>query len=255
MKCNLKKKSNNSLKTGVLKDKNNKWYAQINIQSGPIKSKLVNSRRNAEKEYEILYNKYMESNKDIGSNDMSEDEDSDNNDEMNDENTDEEDNEDKKDEINNRNYPKRNRKNNIIFEPDTSPTYKYKPRKKKSVYKVKNNIIFKNKVLPRKNFLQLDKDMKLYSQNNKCNICYDDIRLDREFDHIIPRCFGGKDKYINMQYLCSKCHKWKSNYLDRKVIKPMLDDMKGNKSEDFINIINKITEVQRKEYSDHYQSY
>lgn len=150
---------------------------------------------------------------------------------------------------------KRIRKKRNIFEPDTEPTYKYTKRTDKKVFKVNNKILSKNKMLSRRPFTQLEKDLKLEEQDHKCNMCFKFLRLDKEFDHIIPRCFNGKDKYVNMQYLCNTCHKFKSSYLDRKIIKPMIDNMNGNKSDDFIKLINEIIKVQRKQKHDIFEIY
>ena len=157
---------------------------------------------------------------------------------------------------------KRIRKKSIIFEPDTSPTYKYKSRTNKVtnkpnkiIHKSSNKIILKNKITPRKQFSQLEKDLKLHEQDNKCNMCFKFIGLEKEFDHVIPRCLEGKDKYVNMQYLCIPCHKFKTIHLDRQVIKPMVNNMKGHTSNDFINLINEIKKVQRKERYECFDSY
>ena len=145
---------------------------------------------------------------------------------------------------------KRKRTTVELFEPDTEPTYKRKSKKPK-VVKVNRKII--SKISPRKSFLQVDKDKKLMSQANKCNICSEQLTIDKEFDHIIPRRYEGKDKYINMQYLCGSCHNWKSNHLDTKYIKNIINDKKFNNN--FEKIIENIILFQKKEFYDYYLKY
>ena len=148
------------------------------------------------------------------------------------------------------NSKKRKRISRELFQPNTEPTYKRKSKNPK-VVKVNRKII--SKILPRKNFLQIDKDKKLMVQENKCNICTNILTIDKEFDHIIPRRYEGKDKYINMQFLCRSCHNWKSNHLDTKFIKNIINDNKFNKN--FEKIIDSIILFQKKEYYDYYLKY
>lgn len=171
-----------------------------------------------------------------------------------------------------RRYSKRNRKKNVIFTPQIESDYNYKSRiktnkkciRKNTPKKVVNKIIGKNNIKKVANKgiskdlkiriipLQLDKDKKLLAQNNKCNICNHNLGIDREYDHIIPKFLGGKDKYINMQFLCKSCHKWKSNYLDRNIIKPIISNDKTN---NFKKIIKDIILLEKKEFIDYYQEY
>ena len=43
-------------------------------------------------------------------------------------------------------------------------------------------------------------------------------------DHVIPLCFGGTNDIDNLQALCAKCDKFKTGYLDYKVIKKIANN-------------------------------
>ena len=48
---------------------------------------------------------------------------------------------------------------------------------------------------------------KLNEQQNKCNLCDNDLtNIYHEGDHIISWCNGGKTEYSNLQVLCKPCH-------------------------------------------------
>jgi 5-methylcytosine-specific restriction enzyme A len=48
-------------------------------------------------------------------------------------------------------------------------------------------------------------------QENKCNICHEELSLDTtSIDHILALKFGGGNDDKNLQALCNKCHKHKT---------------------------------------------
>jgi hypothetical protein len=72
-------------------------------------------------------------------------------------------------------------------------------------------------------FSKVDERVKMYKQDYCCAFCSEKLRPDHEFDHIIPRECGGESSYQNMQVLCTGCHMFKSSYLDRTIIRPLLE--------------------------------
>ena len=94
-----------------------------------------------------------------------------------------------------------------------------KPKSNKRLFDTLNTI--------KHSFSRVDERIKLYKQDYCCAFCKDKLRPDHEFDHIIPRECGGESSYQNMQILCTGCHMFKSSYLDRTIIRPL---MKNNPS-------------------------
>jgi len=55
----------------------------------------------------------------------------------------------------------------------------------------------------------------IYSkQENKCNLCNNNLDTCRIIDHIIPRSLGGYDNINNYQAICGTCNKWKTYSFD-----------------------------------------
>jgi 5-methylcytosine-specific restriction endonuclease McrA len=54
----------------------------------------------------------------------------------------------------------------------------------------------------------------LMRDNGLCVMCQDNKRITVacEVDHIVPLHLGGSNGMINLQSLCTECHKEKSNY-------------------------------------------
>jgi len=61
----------------------------------------------------------------------------------------------------------------------------------------------------RKSISQNVKDKVWRRDNGKCVLCGSNENI--EFDHIIPFSKGGTDTYRNLQILCEKCNRSKSN--------------------------------------------
>jgi 5-methylcytosine-specific restriction endonuclease McrA len=51
-------------------------------------------------------------------------------------------------------------------------------------------------------------------QGNCCNLCKEQLGIDRIVDHIIPLFLNGVDNIHNYQSLCSICNKWKTFKFD-----------------------------------------
>jgi hypothetical protein len=90
-----------------------------------------------------------------------------------------------------------------------------KPNSKKHSYNLSDNI--------KHSFSKVDERVKMYKQDYCCAFCKEKLRPDHEFDHIIPRECGGESSYQNMQVLCTGCHMFKSSYLDRTIIRPLIE--------------------------------
>ena len=76
----------------------------------------------------------------------------------------------------------------------------------------------------RKTFPQFLRNAICSKQGWRCRCC------DKLFgkliivDHILPLCFGGSNDIHNLQGLCATCDKFKTGYLDYKVIKNLVGD-------------------------------
>ena len=91
----------------------------------------------------------------------------------------------------------------------------------------------------------IDRKKVLFDQKYICNFCDKLLDPNHEFDHIIPLCCGGLNKYKNYQALCKECHQYKSDFLDDRIIKPMIEK---NKKYD----PSKISYILKKIYQNHY---
>ena len=94
-----------------------------------------------------------------------------------------------------------------------------KVRTKKVKTKSKSIIRYKRKTFP-----QFLRNAICSKQGWRCRCC------DKLFgkliivDHILPLCFGGSNDIHNLQGLCATCDKFKTGYLDYKVIKNLAGD-------------------------------
>jgi len=61
------------------------------------------------------------------------------------------------------------------------------------------------------------------SQEWKCNLCKELLDETYQIDHAIPLFLNGKDEIDNMQALCNTCHQFKTEFLDRKSIKELVE--------------------------------
>ncbi len=85
-----------------------------------------------------------------------------------------------------------------------------------------NELIFK----PNKNKSRISKTLKarVYKRDNyTCVKCGNNSKNYLTLDHIVPRVYGGKNNYHNLQVLCDKCNNEKGcktiNYLKKKNIR------------------------------------
>lgn len=121
---------------------------------------------------------------------------------------------------------------------------KKKNKKNSNINKSKNeksNIKHK-----RKQISLIDRKKVLFDQKYICNFCEKMLDPNHEFDHIIPLCCGGTNKYSNYQALCKECHQYKSDFLDERIIRPMTNN-KNNKCDP-----KKVIIVLKKIYQNHY---
>lgn len=58
-------------------------------------------------------------------------------------------------------------------------------------------------------------------QKWKCNYCQDVLSDKIIIDHMVPLFLGGSNHTYNLQALCPSCDRFKTSYLDHKVLKPM----------------------------------
>lgn len=71
-----------------------------------------------------------------------------------------------------------------------------------------------------------------------CKVKYTEY-IEGEVDHVIPLQYYGTNNYPNLQSICTSCHKWKCNHLDKIIGKMQEND-------DYNDKISIIKEVQRK---------
>jgi 5-methylcytosine-specific restriction endonuclease McrA len=86
--------------------------------------------------------------------------------------------------------------------------------KKKTTSKKK-----KFKKTKRKQFPQVIRNSVCASQHWSCGCCKELLGECIIIDHKVPLCFGGSNDIINLQALCPTCDKFKTGYLDYKVLK------------------------------------
>ena len=115
----------------------------------------------------------------------------------------------------------------------------------RSNLKKKNKKNAKRIIYKREKISMIDRKKVLFDQKYICNFCDKMLDPNHEFDHIIPLCCGGSNKYKNYQALCKECHQYKSDFLDQKIIKPMIEK---NKKYD----PSKISYILKKIYKNHY---
>ena len=71
----------------------------------------------------------------------------------------------------------------------------------------------------RKQFSQLDRNGIASKQEWSCNMCGEALGTFYEIDHLLPLQFGGSNGYRNLQAICLRCHRFKTQYLDINQIK------------------------------------
>ncbi len=58
-------------------------------------------------------------------------------------------------------------------------------------------------------------------QKWKCNFCVDTLSDIFIIDHMVPLFLGGSNANHNLQALCPSCDRYKTSYLDHKILKPL----------------------------------
>ena len=124
------------------------------------------------------------------------------------------------------NKPKRKytRRNPIV-----KPKRKYTKRTSivKNVSKIKPVKRLNNKKVKRvkrKQFPQVIRNSVSSRQNWTCGCCKELFLECIIIDHMLPLCFGGSNDISNLQALCPQCDKFKTGYLDYKVLKNIAND-------------------------------
>jgi 5-methylcytosine-specific restriction endonuclease McrA len=114
---------------------------------------------------------------------------------------------------------KRKVKTNILHNPyvqrtNAKRTYTKKTPKKECKIvnhkRVKFSVVTKNKICSR--------------QKWSCNYCGNLLSDIFIVDHVVPLFLGGSNSEHNLQALCPSCDRFKTSYLDYKVIKPMSEE-------------------------------
>jgi 5-methylcytosine-specific restriction endonuclease McrA len=88
--------------------------------------------------------------------------------------------------------------------------------KVKNVNKKKKKKFKKTK---RQQFPQVIRNSVCSSQHWTCGCCKELLGECIIIDHKVPLCFGGSNDISNLQALCPTCDKFKTGYLDYKVLK------------------------------------
>jgi 5-methylcytosine-specific restriction enzyme A len=89
-------------------------------------------------------------------------------------------------------------------------------QKVKKAKRVNNKKIKKTK---RKQFPQVIRNSVCSSQHWTCGCCQELLGECIIIDHMLPLCLGGSNDISNLQALCPTCDKFKTGYLDYKVLK------------------------------------
>jgi len=113
--------------------------------------------------------------------------------------------------------------------PIVKPKRKYTRRKPivKKVSKIKPVKRLNNKKVKRvkrKQFPQVIRNSVCSRQNWTCGCCKELLGECIIIDHMLPLCFGGSNDISNLQALCPQCDKFKTGYLDYKVLKNIAND-------------------------------
>ncbi len=95
-------------------------------------------------------------------------------------------------------------------EQDNSSDTKLEQEKHKQL-SVTNKRFFKRR---RKKIPKIVRDIVLERQNVRCNICYTLWNIGFELDHVMPLSCNGSNNEDNLQFLCVKCHKYKTTFID-----------------------------------------
>ncbi len=188
----LKKKHKNSHYRGVYKVSNRVWNTMIHIDGekqifGPYKTEIT-----AAKKYDVKALEYFGESattnfsllKKRKYNEIEEDEEDEEDEEI--EDKDKEDNEE------------------TLLEDELEE------KKKLKIVRKKFPVVTRNKICARQGW-----------RCNFCNNLFGDVFI---VDHIVPLFLRGYDKEFNLQSLCPSCDKFKTSYIDYKILKPHYDE-------------------------------
>ena len=102
----------------------------------------------------------------------------------------------------------------------TNDIKKLKTTEKKIIKKKKSSSI-KHR---RRIFPQVIRNSVCSRQRWSCNCCKNLLGECFIIDHVVPLCYGGSNDINNLQSICPSCDKFKTGYLDYKVIKNVAND-------------------------------
>ena len=103
----------------------------------------------------------------------------------------------------------------------TNDIKKLKTTEKKIIKKKKCSSIIKHR---RRIFPQVIRNSVCSRQRWSCNCCKNLLGECFIIDHVVPLCYGGSNDINNLQSICPSCDKFKTGYLDYKVIKNIAND-------------------------------
>jgi hypothetical protein len=75
----------------------------------------------------------------------------------------------------------------------------------------------------RKKFPQVFRNTICCRQEWKCNCCKKLLPSEIIVDHMVPLFLNGSNDMNNLQAICSSCDKFKTSFLDYKILKPLSD--------------------------------
>ena len=73
----------------------------------------------------------------------------------------------------------------------------------------------------RENFPPIMRNKICANQKWKCNFCQETLSDKIIIDHMVPLFLGGSNATFNLQALCPSCDRFKTSFLDHKILKPM----------------------------------
>jgi hypothetical protein len=90
---------------------------------------------------------------------------------------------------------------------------------KKNFKQKSNSNIFQVNTIKRFKIHDYIKNILYSRQNDLCNLCKNNLGVNRIVDHVVPLFLGGEDNINNYQALCGHCNKWKTYNFDHYIKK------------------------------------
>jgi len=81
----------------------------------------------------------------------------------------------------------------------------------------------KKELYVREQFPLATRNLICARQKWKCNFCVDTLTDIFIIDHMVPLFLGGSNDTHNLQALCPSCDRFKTSYLDNKILKPIYE--------------------------------